>query len=120
MSRVRKPASATNLLTKAILRHLSLFGYNVWRQNNGGVFDPKTGKFRRNPLHKKGVPDVIGYHRKTGRFICVEVKTGKDRLSPYQEQFLQEAAEAGCIAFVAHDYQDFVKKLDGKEEDGRK
>ena len=119
MPRVRKPASATNILTQAIVRHLTLYGYNVWRQNNGGVYDPKTGKFRRNPLHKKGVPDIIGFHRRTGKFICVEVKTGKDSLSPFQVEFLSEAQRAGCISIVAHNYDDFVTKLDGKNENRR-
>lgn len=114
MNKRRAQASPANRLTQAIITHLTLDGYNVWRQNNGAVYDAKRQTYRKNPLHKKGVPDIIGFHKKTGVFICVEVKIGKDKLSPEQLVFLKSAGKAGCISIVAKNYDDFVNKYNKK------
>lgn len=89
----------TNDLTKQALRVLSLSGFQVWRQNNGGVYDPVKKVFRRNSS-TPGVSDIIGFHRKTGQFLAAEIKAGKDKLSPEQIQFLEDVKNAGGVALV--------------------
>ena len=73
----------------------------AWRQNNGAVYDVKRQIYRKNPFHKKGIPDVIGFHKKTGQFVAVEVKAKGDKLSINQERFLEDLKQAGGIALVA-------------------
>jgi hypothetical protein len=111
------PSGGTNRITTAIVRHLNYAGYKAWRQNNGAVYDPARQLFRKNPNHLLGVPDIIGYCKSTGKFICVEVKKGKDRLSDEQALFLKEASMAGCIAMVAKSYDDFVTKFNRQNGD---
>lgn len=105
----KNPVSITaNALTKHTIRLLDLKGFNVWRQNNGGVYDPTNKVFRRNSS-TPGISDIIGYHKKTGKFIAVEIKIGKDKLSPYQEQFLSGVNKAGGIGVVIKDMDELEK-----------
>jgi len=49
------------------------------------------------------VPDIIGYHTKTGLMVVCEVKTEKDTLSPEQMGLLQSVHDAGGIALIAYE-----------------
>lgn len=97
--------SLSNTLTVHAIKALSLNGCHVWRQNNGGVFDPTKKVFRRNSS-SPGVSDIIGFHKRTGIFIAVEIKAGKDKLSPYQERFLEDVKNAGGISMVIRTMDD--------------
>ncbi|MDO7846466.1 VRR-NUC domain-containing protein [Hymenobacter sp. M29] len=93
----KKKASPTNELTKAVVKMLTLGGCKAWRQNNGAVYDPTREVFRAGSA-TPGISDVLGYHRATGRFVAVEIKTGSDKLSPEQTSFLDEVRRAGGFA----------------------
>lgn len=99
------PVVSANTLTKHALKILDLKGYQVWRQNNGGVYDPTLKVFRANSS-TPGISDIIGFHRKTGRFLACEIKAGKDRLSPEQELFLESVKKAGGVAIVIRTMDD--------------
>ena len=58
-----------------------------------------------------GVSDIIAIEPKTGRIICIEVKTAKGILSPHQERFLQNINDAGGIGFCARSMDDVIEKL---------
>lgn len=96
-----------NNLTDAIVNYLNMQGHFVWRQNNGGVYDPAKKIFRKNPKQKKGVPDICGIH-KYGYGLFVEVKAGKDKLSEEQTHFGVEAAKRGAIWLVARSLDDVI------------
>lgn len=110
---VLKPTSA-NVLTQQVIKVLSMKNYHVWRQNNGAVYDPTLKKFRANSS-TPGIPDVLGFNKSTGRFVCAEIKAGKDRLSKEQKEFMMTAAAAGCMTFViktSEDIENMIKALD--------
>lgn len=90
-------ASPANALTKAVVALLALHGYHAWRQNNAAVYDPTRQVFRAGSA-TPGISDVLGYCRRTGRFAAVEVKVGKDKLSPEQTEFLAGVRKAGGFA----------------------
>lgn len=100
--------SLSNKLTVFALKALSLNGCKVWRQNNGGVYDPVKKVFRRNSS-TPGVSDIIGFHIRTGIFIAVEIKAGKDRLSREQELFLADVKKAGGFTMVIRTMDDITK-----------
>jgi len=105
-----KPTSA-NALTKAAINYFSAKGFECWRNNNAAVWDKKNNCYRSNSA-KKGVPDIIGYHKRTGQALWVEVKAGKDKLSTEQQQFLNDAEKANCTVAVIHstdDLENFFK-----------
>lgn len=97
-----------NQLTQYALKVLSYKGWHVWRQNQAAVFDPTKKVFRRGSS-TPGISDIIGFNRSTGQFIAVEVKVGRDRLSPEQERFLSDVAKAGGVAVVVRSANDVDK-----------
>ena len=99
----------TNNLTNAILRLLNLSGWKAWRNNTVGIWDANKGIYRRNKNTLKGVSDIIGFNRKTGQFIGIEIKTGKDSISPEQILFLKEVNESGGIGMIARTFDQFYK-----------
>lgn len=105
-----KPISA-NALTKAAIHYFSAKGFECWRQNSAGLYDPIKKVFRSNSV-KKGVSDIIGFHKLNGQFIAVEIKVGKDKLSPEQSEFLRQVEKAGGVAIVVksiNDLENFFK-----------
>ena len=99
-------------ITAHILGYLRAKGFVAWAQDNRGRYNPKTGKWYPHPNNRVGVPDIIGYRKSDARFIGVEVKAGKDRLSDYQIDFLNELKEHGGLPFVAYDFAGFVQSFE--------
>ncbi len=96
---------SANVLTKQVVVFLMASGFHVWRQNNGGVFDPTKKVFRRNSS-TPGISDILGYEKKTGKILAVEIKVGKDTLKPHQKEFLAGVDKAGGYAFVVRTLDD--------------
>ena len=92
-------------LTNATLRVLTLNGFTAWRNNNIPTFDAKRNIYRANTT-KKGISDIIGFQRSTGRFLAVEIKNGKDKLSAEQKVFLEDVKNGGGIAMVIYNMTD--------------
>lgn len=101
----------TNELTAHCIDYLTLKGYKVWRNNNGAVYDITKGCFRKNKNKLLGIPDIIGYNKKTAKFIGVEIKVGKDKLSPEQIDFIETALESGCICIVVKTIDDLINQI---------
>lgn len=72
-------------------------GCECWVQHNVRTVKGRTFK------GKRGVPDILGFHRKTGHMVLAEVKTWNDVLSDQQALLLLTAANAGCITLIAHE-----------------
>lgn len=125
---------SANQLTGMIVGYLRKNKCVVYRVNNHGLFRvgdaarllfqlwkqglPLTVKnisetlikcFNKNPHGIKGIPDICGYRRSDGKAIYIEVKVGKDFLRPDQKSFLQDAEKAGCLVFVAKDFDSFLR-----------
>ncbi len=80
-------------LTKMMLEYLDNLGYEVWRNNNLAVKG-------RSFIGKKGLPDIIGYHKNYGQFIACEIKAIGDRLSVSQIEFLTHLGMCGGTSIV--------------------
>lgn len=135
------PKPSANSLTKETLCKMKVAGYEVWRQNNVGIFDVQkasagiwglivkmgnklhtnAGKmiisrnlksyYRKSNLNKQGVPDIIGYRKSDGKAVYIEVKAGSDKLSTQQRLFLANAHASGCITAVVRNSQDIDKLI---------
>lgn len=97
-----------NQLAAYAVKVFTQSGWMCWRQNNVAVCD--RGQFRRF-VGLKGVSDVIGFHANTGRFLAVEIKVGRDRLSPEQEHFLQTVERAGGLGLIVRHADDLKPYL---------
>ena len=90
----------TNSLTKDCLGVFAMNGFKAWSVYNGGVYDAKAKAYRKNANKLRGIPDINGYHLKTGKAMYCEIKgTKTDKLSPFQIAFLEDAERAGCYVF---------------------
>ena len=103
-------------LTKMMLEFLKDGGNEVWRNNNLAVRG-------RAFIGRKGVPDIIGYNKKYGYFVCCEIKAIADRLSADQMVFLEELSMAGGTAMLCQQVRDetIIVKIytDGESKDWR-
>lgn len=95
--------SEATTLTNKIINHIYSSGGYAWRASSTGVYDQKAGAYRT--AAKKGVSDVLALFK--GKFIAIEIKIGKDRLSLEQEGFMRNIQHAGGEAFVAKDFESF-------------
>ena len=99
-------------ITAHIIGYLRAKGYVAWAQDNRGRYNPKTGKWYPHPNNRVGVPDILGYRKSDARFIGVEVKAGRDTLSSFQIDFLNELKEHGGLPFVAYSFEGFVRSFE--------
>lgn len=77
-----------------------------------GIYDPTKKLFRRpaSKFHINGVSDILGmFHG--GRWLAIEVKSRKGRLSPEQSLFIDEINAGGGMAFVARSVQDVIDQF---------
>ena len=101
----------TNALTQSILRYINLSGWKAWRNGNHAVFSRKRNAFMKNPTTLLGVPDIIGFRKSDAKFIAIEIKIGKDKLSPYQKVFIDQLKVSGGVVIVAKDFDSFQKEF---------
>lgn len=81
-------------ITAHALKVLDLQGYEVWRSNNL----PVRGRLF---IGRKGVADIMGFHRTSGKLIATEVKKIGDTLKPAQIEFLSQVKRSGAVALIA-------------------
>ena len=98
-------------LTKMMMDYLKERGNDVWRNNNLAVKG-------RSFIGRKGVPDIIGYSKKYGQFIGVEIKALGDRLSPEQMSFLTNLGMSGGIAMICSQNREETIILEIFNQDG--
>lgn len=102
---------SANSLTQAIVTYLNSNGWKVWRSGNHAVYSVKRQAFMKNPQKLNGIPDILGYCRKTSRMIAIEIKYGKDRITPEQERFLHELNKSGGVGIVARTFDGFLATI---------
>ena len=90
-------------LTKYAIAELSAMGCTVWRANNIAIPGRKF-------IGKKGMSDIIGYSD-IGQSVYCEVKTINDKISEHQIDFLTDAMNSGCRAFICMQDKEGVVKL---------
>jgi Holliday junction resolvase len=96
---MKQPIISEKEITASIRSYLKAFKVFHWKVWQGLGSTP-------------GVPDIIGIYR--GKFLAIEVKTERGKLSPHQERFIQNINDAGGIAFVARSVDDVIEKLELK------
>jgi hypothetical protein len=85
-------------LTRAIMAMLHGCGIFCWKHWQGG--------FNR---HLAGIPDIIGIWN--GTFIGIEVKSGNNKLTQKQQQWIDRINREGGLAFVARSVDDVIDGL---------
>lgn len=98
------------VIKRNIITWLRYNGVFAWCQSNAAIWDAKRGSYRKmSALQKRGVADVLGIWN--GRFLAIEVKSKTGKLSPYQQEFLDDVNRHGGIGFMARSIEDVATKL---------
>lgn len=95
-------APSEQKLQKAIIDYLTLKGWFVWKNNNAGVYNPKTGG--NIPAQTKGVADLTAI--KGGRVIFIEVKSWNGIQSEFQKEFEAKLKAHGGEYFVVRSIEE--------------
>ena len=102
--------SKTSDLTNLIRLEASRFGAVLFRNNVG--FYKKDGHAIRYGLCV-GSSDFIGWLH--GRFLAIEIKVGKDKLTPEQINFLEQVNQSGGIGICARSVSDVTDRLNSEQ-----
>ncbi len=90
-------------LQNEILHYLQKAGIFAWRQN--------TGAFKIDSRYIRvgfsGMADIIGI-LPDGRFLAIEVKGPKGKLTEYQKMFLREIQANKGVAIIARSIVDVI------------
>jgi hypothetical protein len=98
-----------NGLTSCIVKYITLNGGFASRITNIGVYDRRTGKYRKS-TSRKGLADVMSTFR--GLSLHIEVKVGKDRQSDAQKEIEKEVNHSGGYYYIAKDFTRFKEWFD--------
>jgi len=102
-------------ITHMLISQLNYRGFIVWRHNVTAIgYERKNGSVGRVMFGRKGDSDIMGFQKKTGRFIVVEVKKPGYKpsdVSPQQEEFINMVTYFGGIGFVASSIEEMEEKL---------
>lgn len=100
------------LIVNACLEYLHLRGIFSWRNNSGAAtIKGSRGSDRFIRFGKVGSSDIIGV-MPDGRFLAIECKTARGKLSTPQEDFLSSVLKRGGVAFVARSVEDVKEKIE--------
>jgi len=93
-------------LVNACLQVLATRRVLAWENKTGGrKIQRPDGTLRWLEWGKKGSADIIGC-MPNGRFLAVECKVGRDKLSPGQATFLADVLNHKGFGYVAEDNTD--------------
>ncbi|SDI40555.1 VRR-NUC domain-containing protein [Dolosicoccus paucivorans] len=95
-----------------ILLALSKRGHRLWRTNAGKV---RTIQGHIIKLMPEGFPDTCGFRKSDGKFIAIEVKTPKGRLSPAQKRFAKFAEKQPIIYGVARSVEEAIEIVEERD-----
>src|SRR5882757_7430256 len=100
-------------IQRTILDFLRWKGIFCWKNSTAGIYVKARNTYI--PSHAPGVADILGIldsrFGQSGRFLAIEVKALKGKVSPHQETFLKEINERGGLAFVARSLEEVEAKL---------
>jgi len=98
------------------LRYLEKRGFFVWNNPTGTV---RIAPDRWVHFGRKGSSDIIGV-MPDGRFLAVEVKAMRGRLSSEQSAFLEKVRGLGGVAVLARSFSELDNALrrEGYADDG--
>jgi VRR-NUC domain len=96
-------------IQKQILDYLKLKRCVVFKHRNVGIRKP-NGSYIPLAFGEKGISDIIGC-LPDGRFLAIEVKQPKGKVSPEQEQFIANVLRNNGVAFVARSLDEVIKQI---------
>ncbi|WP_169720680.1 VRR-NUC domain-containing protein [Thermodesulfovibrio yellowstonii] len=112
----KKKNNEESCLVRACIELLVLKGYFPIRNNSGMLVIKEKDRTRAVKMGMKGSADIIACSPE-GKFVAIECKTSRGRLSKAQQEFLNKVQSIGGIALVIRNIDDLIKFLEGKGRD---
>ena len=98
------------ILQKNMVSYLMRKGITCWVNKNSATYDSRKKVFRKNNT-KKGISDILGLLKTSGKMIAIEVKMPKKYATPDQKAFLKDINDNGGIGFIARTNEDLDHHL---------
>ena len=81
-----------------------------WRNNVGAVSAQYKGSSRFIKFGQAGLSDILGI-MEDGKFLAIEVKSAKGKLTVKQEEFLNTEIQANGVGFIARSVKDVINNF---------
>lgn len=94
---------------KACIQYLEFSPFFAWRSNNTGIWNAKQKSYIFHGT--KGVPDIIAIEPNSGRFIGIEVKGPKGKLSEHQKAFSDNVNNSNAYYCVVRSVEELDEDL---------
>lgn len=109
----KKLVSKESEIKADIIEFLRMNGIFCFCVQTTGIFDPVRKIYRpfRGKGNMVGVADVLAILPGSGRFMAIEIKSEKGRLSDHQIKFLKSVNEEGGLGFVARSVTDVCNQI---------
>lgn len=92
-----------------ILAWLWFHRIDAWQNESVGIYDVKSGCFRRKGgFFVRGRPDIEGILKPTGRWFGIETKSATGVVSENQKAFISRIQNCGGLIFVARSLDDVI------------
>ena len=98
------PAMHTADLTQSIIKYLKGRGFYAVRINCTGIYDEKTGKWRKSTT-ERGTADI--HASVGGKHISIEIKNGDDHMSEHQKRVQEAVINSGGIYLIVKEFSEF-------------
>lgn len=102
-------------IVRDCLTYLKLKGVLAFRNNSGQIFLNQGDKVRVVRMGLKGSPDIIGVMPPDGKFLAIECKTEKGKLTEHQKLFGEEVVKKGGIYLVVRSIDDLINFFEAKK-----
>jgi len=99
-------------VVRACLDYLAIRQIVAWRSNTVGVYDKAREVYRPN-TGRNGVADILGC-LPGGRFLAIECKAGRGKLSADQVEFQRDIIRQGGLHIVAYRVEDVIEVLEAE------
>lgn len=101
-------------IVSATIEFLNYQGCFCWRNNAGNIPIETNGKKRMIKVGRAGESDIFGIHKKSGRFIAIEIKLPKrrNRVTPAQQNFIDDVLLCNGIAGIATSPEEALKIIE--------
>ena len=104
-AKTRHSEATANGLTKSVLTWLQLNGHYCSRIQSQGQWNQKLGRFTKSTV-RKGIGDVMAVI--DGKTVMIEIKVGRDKLSPAQIKTQSDVERSGGIYWQIRTFDQFM------------
>lgn len=113
--KTKSKSKEESLLVKACIEYLMFKGYIAIRNNSGLIVLKDGNKSRAVKMGIAGASDIIACSPE-GKFIAIECKSSKGKLTEKQKNFLKEVSLKGGEALVVKSIDELIDYIENRKK----